>query len=134
MQMVFVLDFRPGQFVAGAAQFSNGLSQKKMAPETGAMDRNTTEDCFGAVCGRWRQKLPNKASETEIGEIAVADGDAAARGQKAVDGGHQAAEQGAGRKEADGCSLGHECPLSEVAEQLRVAIKGSLCIPDTTQQ
>jgi hypothetical protein len=48
---------------------------------------------------------------------------AAARGQKAVDGGYQAAEQGAGGKEADGCSLGMDVPFSEVAEQLRFAIK-----------
>ena len=67
-----------------------------------------------------------------MGEIAVANGDAAARGQQAVDRGHQAAEQRAGGKEADGCSLGHECPLSEVAEQLRFAIGDNLRIPDTT--
>src|SRR6266850_1234753 len=50
-------------------------------------------------------------SETETGEVAVADGNAAAGGQQAVDGGHQTAEQGAGGQEADGCSLGHVCPL-----------------------
>ena len=46
-----------------------------------------------------------------MGEVAVADGNAAAGGQKAVDGSHQTAEQGAGGQEADGCSLGHVCPL-----------------------
>ena len=71
------------------------------------------------------------ASETKTGEVAVANGDLAARHQQAVDRGHQTAEQRAGRKEADGCSLGHGCPLSEVAEQLRFAIRGNLCIPDT---
>ena len=50
-------------------------------------------------------------SETETGEVAVADGNAAAGRQKAVDGSHQAAEQGAGGQEADGCGLGHVCPL-----------------------
>ena len=54
------------------------------------------------------------ASETKTGEVTVANGDAAARGQEAVDRGHQAAEQRAGGQEADGCSLGHECPLSDV--------------------
>ena len=49
--------------------------------------------------------------ETEAGEVAVADGNAAAGGQQAVDGGHQTAEQGAGGQEADGRSLGHVCPL-----------------------
>ena len=46
-----------------------------------------------------------------MGEVAVADGDTAAGGEQAVDGGHQTAEQGAGGQEADGCSLGHVCPL-----------------------
>jgi hypothetical protein len=46
-----------------------------------------------------------------MGQVAVADGNAAAGGQKAVDGSHQTAEQGAGGQEADGCSLGHVCPL-----------------------
>ena len=50
-------------------------------------------------------------SETETGEVAIADGNAAAGGQQAIDGSHQAAEQGAGGQEADGCSLGHVCPL-----------------------
>ena len=51
------------------------------------------------------------SSETEPGQVAVAHGDAGARGQCAVDGGHQPGEQGAGGYEADGCSLGHLCPL-----------------------
>ena len=50
-------------------------------------------------------------SETETREVTVADGNAAAGGQQAVDGSHQTAEQGAGGQEADGCSLGHVCPL-----------------------
>ena len=74
------------------------------------------------------------ASEAETGEVAVTNGDAAARGQQAVDRGHQAAEQRAGGKKADGCSLGHECPLSEVAEQFRF-VMGTVYvyqIPETT--
>ena len=51
------------------------------------------------------------SSETEPGQVAVARGDAGARGQCTVDGGHQSGEQGAGGYEADGCSLGHLCPL-----------------------
>ena len=50
-------------------------------------------------------------SEAETREVAVADGDTAAGGQEAVDRSHQTAEQGAGGQEADGCSLGHVCPL-----------------------
>ena len=72
-----------------------------------------------APAGFLLQKQRILRSEAETGEVAVANGDTAARGQQAVDRGHQAAEQRAGGKKADGCSLGHECPLSEVAEQFR---------------
>src|SRR5918992_843111 len=71
------------------------------------------------------QEMPRKkalnaeASEAERGEIAVANRNTAARDQQTVDGSHQAAEQGGRGQEADGCSLGHGCPLSEVAEELR---------------
>ena len=40
-------------------------------------------------------------SKPEIGQVAVADGNAAAGDQQAVDGSHQPAEQRAGGKEAD---------------------------------
>ena len=109
--MIFASDCRTGQFVADCAVSQPSVAAMKRAPETGAIDRNIGGRSFGSVHGSVRQMLRNKASETKIGEVAVADGDAAARGQKAVDRGHQAAEQGAGGKEADGCSLGHECPL-----------------------
>jgi hypothetical protein len=66
-----------------------------------------------------KKALTVEASEAERGELAVANRNAAARNQKAVDGSHQAAEQGTGGQEADGCSLGHECPFSEVAEEFR---------------
>lgn len=70
-----------------------------------------------------RSEPANAVSETEIGEVAVANGDAAARGQKAVDRGHQAAEQGV---LVDGrwieAVLDMDVPFSEVAKQLRFAI------------
>ena len=47
-----------------------------------------------------------------MGEIAVADGNAAAGGQQAVDRSHQPAEQVGGGQEADRCSLGHGVPFS----------------------
>ena len=75
-----------------------------------------------------------RASEAKAGEVAVANGDAAARDQQAVDRGHQAAEQRAGGKEADGCSLEHGCPLSEVAERFRF-VMGTIYVyqmPETT--
>src|SRR5688500_18228244 len=109
--MVFASDCRTGQFVADGQFLSNRFAAMKMAPETGAIDRNIGGMSLRSVRGSARQMLRNKASETKIGEVAVADGDAAARGQKAVDRGHQAAEQGGGGKQADGCNLGHGCPL-----------------------
>ena len=80
-----------------------------MAPETGAIGLKY-QDGVGV---RTNPVVRNHtfSSETEMGEVAVADGNAAAGGQKAVDGSHQTAEQGAGGQEADGCSLGHVCPL-----------------------
>ena len=83
--MVFASDCRTGQFVAVAQFLSNRFAAMKMAPETGAIDRNIGGRSLGSVRGSARQMLRNKASETKIGEVAVADGDAAARGQKAVD-------------------------------------------------
>ena len=47
------------------------------------------------------------------GEFAVASRNAAARDQQTVDGSYQATEQGWGGQEAYGCSLRHECPLSD---------------------
>lgn len=46
-------------------------------------------------------------SEPETGQVAIAHRDPAAFDQKAVDEGHQAAEQRAGGQEGDRCGLGH---------------------------
>ena len=81
-----------------------------MAPETGAMIQSAKAGAVRLIV-RVRRNPVFSGSETETGEVAVADGNTAAGGQKAVDGGHQTAEQGAGGQEADGCSLGHVCPL-----------------------
>jgi len=56
--------------------------------------------------------LPNfQASESEVGEIAVARRDARGGCEQAVDRGHQAAEN-SGRRSEGGCSgLGHLGPL-----------------------
>jgi hypothetical protein len=91
---------------------TGGSLQTKMAPETGAIA--TERFCGGPFA--WKDFRSKTAyflgSETETGQVAIADGNAAAGGQQAVDGSHQAAEQGAGGQEADGCSLGHVVPFS----------------------
>jgi len=86
------------------------VANKKMAPETGAMIQSAKAGVVRLIAPVRRNPVFS-GSETETGEVAVADGNAAAGGQQAIDGSHQAAEQGAGGQEADGCSLGHVCPL-----------------------
>ena len=81
-----------------------------MAPETGAMIQSAKAGVVRLIAPVRRNPVFS-GSETETGEIAVADGNAAAGGQQAIDGSHQTAEQGGGGQEADGCSLGHVCPL-----------------------
>jgi hypothetical protein len=128
----FCVPLSTGPICRRCLQSRQPPAQMKMAPETGAIDRNTW--CSSRYTARivTREIRVVCASKPKIWEVAVADGAAAARGQKAVDRGHQAAERGAGGKEADGCSLGHGCPLSQVAEQLRAAIGRNLCIPNAT--
>src|SRR2546430_8918277 len=53
-----------------------------------------------------------KASNPETGKVAIAHCDTRRAHQQAIDRGHQAAEQGGGRRESDSNSLGHFSPLS----------------------
>src|SRR5687768_6442653 len=100
-------------------QFRQSTWRMKMAPETPG-HWSTCLARLAPPCADFLQEACGvSGSKPKIGEVAVANGDAAARRQKAVDRGHQAAEQGAGGNEADRCSLGHGRPLSEVAEALR---------------
>lgn len=63
-----------------------------------------------------------KGSEAEARHVAIADGDAAAFSQQAVDRSHQAGEQGGGRQQADRCSLGHGMSPFLGAEPFRFLI------------
>jgi hypothetical protein len=90
---------------------AGGRLHKKMAPENRGHWFNPSRGRAVRPIAPVRRNPVFSGSETETGEVAVANGDAAAGGQKAVDRSHQAAEQGAGGQEADGCSLGHVCPL-----------------------
>src|SRR5258706_16107580 len=62
-----------------------------------------------------------QASEAEIGKVPIAQRGTGRGHQRTVDGGHQAAEQGGGGREADGSSLGHCRPLSKAR---RIAASG----------
>ena len=73
-----------------------------------------------------------KGSETEARHVAIADGDAAAFGQQAVDRSHHAGEQGGGGQQADRCSLGHGVSPFLGAEPFRFLICKSLCMPDAS--
>ena len=82
-----------------------------MAPETGAMIQSAKAE-VSRLSVPVRGSAVFSGSETEGWQVTVANRNAAAGGQQAVDGGHQAAEQGAGGQEADRCSLGHGVPFS----------------------
>ena len=56
--------------------------------------------------------------KTGVGRLAVADGDHGARHQQTIDGGHEAAKQGGGRRKAERSSLGHLVPLSRLSGSL----------------
>src|SRR6266851_245069 len=71
-------------------------------------------------------------SKPEIGEIAVTHRHAGAGHQQAVDGDHQAAEQGSGGREADGSRLGHNSPLLGSAAGRCITIWGQSSIPDAS--
>lgn len=99
-----------------------GRRQTKMAPE----NRGHCSTLAGAGNRRWIRlgaELPYfKGSEAEARHVAIADGDAAAFSQQAVDRSHQAGEQGGGRQEADRCSLGHGVSPFLGAEPFRFLI------------
>lgn len=106
--------------------------KQKMAPEAGAIKFRSSKarSFFGSR--PFTESLYFQGLETKTGQVAVADGNAAAGGQQAVDRSHHAREQGGGGQEADRCSLGHGCPLFLVAEPFRFGSGDRLCIPDAS--
>ena len=114
----------------GRLQTKNGPG--KPGP-IGANHRGPDRSPGSRLCA---ETLYFQGSETEAGKVAVANGNTAGGGQQAVDGDHQAAEQGAGGQEADRCSLGHVCPLFLEAEPFRFVIWGEImytrCQPQLT--
>src|SRR6476646_10351821 len=65
----------------------------------------------------WAELFPDRnlsGSEPETGQVAIADRDAGARHQQAIDIGHQATEERGGRREAERRSrIGHDVPYLE---------------------
>ena len=92
---------------------AGGRLQKKMAPENRGHWFNPSRGRAVRPIAPVRRNPVFSGSETETGEVAVANGDAGTRGQQAVDRGHQAAEESAGGCEAEGGGLGHFVPFSE---------------------
>src|SRR5882757_10432869 len=82
-----------------------------MAPKIGAIRQKSNFIWHSGAKVARPQTLYPLASETEVGQVAVAVGDAGAGHQQAVDRGHHAGEQGVLGYEVDGSSLGHGCPL-----------------------
>jgi hypothetical protein len=75
---------------------------------------------------------PLGRSETGIGQVAVADGDASACHQQSVDSGHEAAEHCGGRREAKGGGLGHSGSHLRHSGSLHLRLIRNLGIPDTS--
>jgi hypothetical protein len=73
-----------------------------------------------------------QSSETEIGKVAVADGNPGACHQQAIDSRHQVAKQRGGRREAERSGFGHLVPLLLYSGSLRCSLRSKLGIPDTT--
>src|SRR5947207_528081 len=73
-----------------------------------------------------------RASDAEIGKVPIAQRGAGRGHQHTIDGGHQAAEQGSGAREADGGSLGHCRPLSKARQIAASWSRDNLSIPDTS--
>jgi len=90
---------------------AGGRLQTKMAPENRGHWFSPSGGRAVRPIAPVRRNPVFSGSEAETGEVAIADRNAAAGGEQAVDGSHQAAEQGAGGQEADRYSLGHVCPL-----------------------
>src|ERR1700704_1501892 len=82
-----------------------------MAPKIGAIRQKLNFIWHSEAKAARPQTLYPLASETEVGQVAVAVGDAGTGHQQAVDRGHDAGEQRPGGYEADGSSLGHLGPL-----------------------
>ena len=92
--------------------FASREDAKKMAPKIGAIGRKLNVGCGTETKAGFLKALDSQGLETEVRKVTIADGDARAGHQQAVDRRHQAAEQRAGRYQTDGSSLGHLCPLS----------------------
>jgi hypothetical protein len=71
-----------------------------------------------------------RASESEVGQIAVAYRGPGGGCEQAVDRGQQAGENSAGRSEGGGGGLGHLGPLSEARRRAVLRSENSLGIPD----
>ena len=64
--------------------------------------------------------------QSEIGQVAIADGDESVRHQQAIDGDHQAGEQSGGRRVAEGGGLG-AAVLGKVADQMGMPFVYQVC-------
>src|SRR5437762_3281228 len=79
----------------------------KMAPKIGAIRPKYDFRPYAETKDAISETLDLQASKPEIGQVAVARGDAGAAHEQTIDRGNQAAEYGAGRRESRGNSIGH---------------------------
>ena len=105
-----------------------------MAPKIGAIRRKYNFSWRSEAKAAAPGKLDSQGSEAEMWNVPVANGDACACHQRAVDRGQQAAEERVGGYEADGCSLGHGGPLFWLRSRFRFVDLGIIYvyqIPET---
>ena len=82
--------------------------------------------------GGFLQQRRLSGSETEVGKVAVSDGNAGACHQQVIEADHEAAEKRGGRREAERGGFGHLVPLSLYSRSLCCLLRGNLRIPDAS--
>jgi hypothetical protein len=105
---------------------------KKMAPKPGPFIQNSVFRPRPETKETIAETLDLQASKPGIGLVAIADRDPGAGHQKAVDGGHQAAQEAGGWSEAGGSSVGHDGPLFSRPQWAAVSSAADLGIPDAS--
>src|SRR6267378_6972384 len=115
--------WRPAQYVADVVPMSirSVHGHKKWPRNPGPLVESISPRSCRAQKTTASETLHLQASEPEIGKVPIAQRGTGRGHQRTVDGGHQAAEQGGGGREADGSSLGHCRPLSKAR---RIAASG----------
>ena len=115
------------------AMLAQSFEQKKDPGKPGSQSGRIACGFNTALAGVFRGGA-FRSSETEVGEVTVADSKVGARHQQTIDGGHKPAKKrGGGGREAERHCFGHCCPLVEAVQRIAAfCCSDSLCIPDAS--